>query len=123
MKERNLKKLILQLLEHRHLLSASEILIKLEKTSRKFNKTSVYRALEQLESDEVICRQYFHDTQAQYELRQDHHTHLVCRKCGDVEIASCDYDQPQQIQNFTIDHHHLTLIGVCANCMHISART
>lgn len=117
MAERNLKASILTLLHEHHLLSTKSILEHLEQEGRSYNKTSAYRALEQLHTEGVVCRHYFNDAEATYELKEHHHAHVVCQNCGKVAVAECNYTQPDKISGFTIDHHHLTLIGMCDSCL------
>jgi Fur family transcriptional regulator, ferric uptake regulator len=116
MSERNLKEIILTLLQEHHLLSAGDMLQKLVASGKTYNKTSVYRSLDQLVEEGAICRHYLAGDQAQYELKEDHHIHLVCNSCGKVDEAACDYKQPNKVGSFNVDHHHLTLVGLCTNC-------
>jgi Fe2+ or Zn2+ uptake regulation protein len=116
MSERNLKEVLVNLLHKHHLVSVGEILKMLETEGKSYNKTSVYRALDQMVADGTVCRQYFNENQAYYELSEDDHMHLVCSSCGKVEEAECEYKQPSSIDGFTVDHHHLTLVGVCQAC-------
>lgn len=116
MSERNLKATILNLLKVNHLISTKEILEQLEQQGKSYNKTSVYRSLETLVESGDVCRHYFNDGEALYELKADHHVHLVCPCCGKVTAAECDYQQPDEINGFKVDHHHLTLMGECAQC-------
>ncbi len=112
----NLSDSIQELLKKKHLLSANQILEHFEKKGRSYNKTSVYRALDQLSADEVICRYDFSDSEAQYELRDHHHDHIICEKCGKIETVDCQLDSPKKIAGYEVSHHHLTLFGVCAVC-------
>lgn len=116
MQTRNLREQILELLKSKHLLSASDIIDLLEKKGKSYNKTSVYRSLEQLHTDNIICRQFFNKDKAQYELSDDHHTHLVCQKCGTVNSTECHFVEPVLTNNFVINHHHVTLVGICEKC-------
>jgi Fur family ferric uptake transcriptional regulator len=116
MKRRNLKELLINLLKNKHLLSVSEVLVQLENDSKTFNKTSVYRAIDQLLADDVICQHFFSGTEAYYELREHHHDHLVCNNCRSIETADCDYKQPEKIGDFLTNHHHITVFGLCKNC-------
>ncbi len=116
MPERNLKKTIVELLTKEHLLSAHQILEKLSARHRSFNKTSVYRALDQLVADDQICEQRFAGTEAVYELRAHHHAHLVCENCGAIATTHCELDQPKNIDGFRISHHHVTFMGLCKHC-------
>jgi len=112
----SLSRSILDLLKEQHLLSANQIQQHFEKKGHLYNKTSVYRALNQLLTEEVICRYDFNDKEAQYELRKEHHDHIVCEVCGKIEAADCQYTQPKSMNNFQMSHHHLTLFGVCDTC-------
>lgn len=116
MLKRNLKDTIVSLLQTSHLLSANAILSQLEASDRPFNKTSVYRALDQLLAEQQICKHHFTEDEAQYELRSHHHAHLVCSGCGAVKESACKYTQPNKVGEFLIDHHHLRLIGTCGRC-------
>ena len=116
MSERNLKERILKLLQKHHLLSAAEIVQLLEKNGSSFNKTSVYRALDQLLEIELICRHHLQKDQAMYELRESHHSHLVCQTCGKIAMTECTVDQPSKVAGFTINHHHTTFFGQCDSC-------
>jgi Fe2+ or Zn2+ uptake regulation protein len=117
MASRNLKSRLLKLLKKHHLLSATDILNKLSAEGQGFNKTSVYRALDQLIEEDLICQHYFNEPQAMFELRADHHTHLFCEVCGKIQSIECTYQhQPTKIKDFKVDHHHVTLIGHCQRC-------
>jgi Fur family ferric uptake transcriptional regulator len=116
MPENNLKSTIEKMLQSKHLLSANEILELCKQQGQKYNKTSVYRALEQLVNTDVICRHHFSDDEAKYELREHHHAHLVCTNCGIVTSAECSYQEPKNSNGFVVDHHHITLFGICKSC-------
>lgn len=116
MLKRNLKSKIIDVLGQNHLMSAVNILDFLAKQEYSYNKTSIYRALDQLLANELICQHYFRGSQAVYELRGDHHTHLVCKRCDKISTIECDYKHKIKVNGFTIDHHHLTLVGVCGSC-------
>ncbi len=116
MKKRNLKELLIKLLQQNHLMSIADLVLQLENDKKTFNKTSIYRAIDQLLADGVICQHFFTGTKAYYELQAHHHAHLVCNLCGSIETAACGYDQPKRIGDFITDHHHITIFGVCKNC-------
>lgn len=116
MTERNLKNVIIGLLQETHLLSAGMILEKLSALGKSYNKTSVYRALDQLMNEDAICRHHFDKDESIYELRGHHHTHLVCTSCGKIDTAECTYVEPKELGTFKADHHHATIFGVCGNC-------
>lgn len=119
MPQKKLSSIIEKLFQHHHLLSAKDILEKLKKTGLTYNKTSIYRTLDQLLEKGVVCRHYFNEAQAVYESSDHHHTHLVCNKCGKIDAIECTYTQPTEIKKFEVDHHHVTLMGTCADCKKI----
>ncbi len=103
------------LLEKKHFLSASQILQEIEKVTA-VNKTSIYRALEKLSADGILCKQTLASDDIVYELRGDHHDHLVCETCGNVEAIECRTVVPKKTSGFSIQHHHTTFYGVCKTC-------
>jgi Fe2+ or Zn2+ uptake regulation protein len=109
---------ITQLLEKHHVLSAKAIGEKLLELGQTFNKTSIYRALEKLQSQHTICQHNFTDNTIVYELANTHHDHLVCTRCGLVAATECQITTPINIDSFAIDHHHATWFGTCKNCQH-----
>lgn len=111
-----LGKTIISLLSTKHLLSAQDILQVLEKKGTPYNKTSVYRSLEKLQTEGIICKYDFADGEASYELKADHHDHVVCTSCGKIVATDCQLEKSPAVKGFTIDHHHLTLFGVCDTC-------
>lgn len=116
MQEKTLAESIQELLAKKHLLSANQILSNLAEEGKSYNKTSVYRALDSLLADNLVCRHYFSDSEAKYELRDHHHDHLVCNSCGTVSVSECRTNHTQAIDDFVIDHHHTTIFGRCQNC-------
>ncbi len=115
MSKRNLDSLILSLLSEHHLLSATEILDTLGENDHHYNKTSVYRSLQRLSEAGKICEHGFEST-SKYELRGDHHAHLICQHCGKIQIAECEYTHPTEITGFQVEHHHVELYGSCKKC-------
>jgi Fe2+ or Zn2+ uptake regulation protein len=110
-----LKQEILDLLNEHHLLTATQILQKLHEQGSKVNKTSVYRNLDSFLEDDVVCQQAFGD-EFLYELQHDHHDHIRCKSCGRVEEIPCQIEVAPTIAEFVVDHHHLTVYGVCKSC-------
>lgn len=116
-----LQELITQLLSQHHMLAASELRQLLDAEGHAFNKTSIYRALEQLLQKDLICQYQFDLKEAKYELRANHHHHLVCQGCGEVDTLPCTGSICHEVKNFQVTHHHLTLYGFCQNCQEMSA--
>lgn len=112
----SLRQQILEILEKEHLLSAMQIMAQLERSGRAVNKTSVYRSLEYLQKENLICQHQFDLKEAVFEKRDHHHDHLVCSQCGKTAESECVMQLPHQVNGFQVDHHHLTLFGICKDC-------
>ncbi len=111
-----LKPLLIELLATKHLLTVPEMLEALEKSGVTVNKTSVYRALENLVSDNTVHRQSFGENDIRYELQNHHHDHLVCVQCGKILNAACLVKLPRQVNDFKVAYHTLTVYGWCQQC-------
>lgn len=107
---------IATLLREKHLLSAVAILEELQKLDVIVNKTSVYRALEKLSHDGIVCKQTFGGDVVMYEIRDHHHDHLVCTHCGKTQSITCATKLSKNLDGFSIDHHHTTFFGLCSLC-------
>lgn len=114
--KRNLEDKIMALLKLEHLLSAKEILEKLQELDQNYNKTSVYRALDRLLERGILCQHHLGEAGLAYELRSDNHEHLLCEVCGRVKTLPPTISQPASIEGFKISHYHLTFLGTCPDC-------
>lgn len=106
-----------ELLKQHHLLSANEIITRLAQAEKKYNKTSIYRALEKLEQTGKICKENFGDSEALYELRAKHHDHAICTNCDSILAVQCTNHILKHIPGFQPDHHHTTIYGLCQSCV------
>ncbi len=112
-----IRQTILTYLQHNHALSAQQLVEKIRTQRPTIHKTTVYRALEQLEEENIVCQQNFGGKESMYELRDHHHDHLLCIVCGKIVTTACSsLKMPKTIDGFTIDHHHLTYYGHCSTC-------
>ena len=89
------------------------------------NKTTIYRELDFLQSRGIIQEITVGGSRKLYEL-VGHHHHIVCSGCqkvaclpsGEVEEALKKYeDLAANKTDFIITHHHLTMNGLCQNCV------
>ncbi len=92
--------------------------------------SSAYRNLAVLEESGVAARVVTPDDHARFELAERvtrrHHHHMICTSCGDV----LDFELPETFEQsldrelhragrsatFSIDRHHLDLLGTCSSC-------
>lgn len=65
-------------------LSADEIHNKLVDNKQSIGLATVYRVLTQLEIAGLIQKNQFSDNQSSYEIKKQHHDHLICTKCGKI---------------------------------------
>jgi Fur family ferric uptake transcriptional regulator len=84
---------------------AGQIINYLRKKHLETNKVTVYR----------ILGKY------RYELKKNHHHHLICTNCGrvqDVEIGVIEKleKEIQKDKNFRVQSHSLEFFGLCSNC-------
>ena len=104
-------------------LSANEIFESLRAKDRKIGLASVYRALDELASLQLVQRLEFADG-ARYEPllpSGEHHHHLLCDDCGKVEpFADGRLEQAlDRVGNdlgYEVDAHDVLLRGACADC-------
>lgn len=115
---------ILQIFENssqRHM-KAEDVYRALLEAGEEVGLATVYRVLTQFESAGLICRHHFEGAQSVFELHQgEHHDHLVCVKCGQVEefMDETIENRQQAIaknKGYVITDHSLYLYGVCPKC-------
>ena len=99
-------------------LSADEIHNKLVDHNESIGLATVYRVLTQLELAGLIQKNQFSDNQSSYEIKKQHHDHLICTKCGKIiEFMNDDLETLQEKisdkHQFRLDSHVMTLFGVC----------
>ena len=99
-------------------LSADEIHNKLVGHKESIGLATVYRVLTQLEVAGLIQKNQFSDNQSSYEIKKQHHDHLICTKCGKIiEFINNDLEALQEKisdkYQFRLDSHVMTLFGVC----------
>jgi Fur family transcriptional regulator, ferric uptake regulator len=118
------RQLVIGLLARQHCcLTANEIFEALRTKDRKIGLASVYRALDQLTSLQLVQRLEFPDA-ARYEpmpASGEHHHHLVCDSCGKVEPFADGrleraLERVGEAVGFQVDGHDVLLRGACAAC-------
>jgi len=93
------------------------------------SKATVYRALPLLTQAGILQEAVLTGETRSYEaaLGARHHDHLLCRACGRVvEFQDHAIDLLQRElagrHGFTLEGHHLQLVGRCAGCVRAAAR-
>jgi Fe2+ or Zn2+ uptake regulation protein len=82
---------------------------------------TVYRTLEFLAENGLICSTHTSGGHLVYEIAMEDHHHLVCRKCGgEVQInhASLEhlYSELEAQSGFRLIDRHVTFFGLCPEC-------
>jgi Fur family ferric uptake transcriptional regulator len=109
---------------------AEEIFQQLKTSGDDVGLATVYRVLTQFEAAGLITKHRFDEDHSVYELdRGEHHDHLVCVRCNQVEefvdpvIEAHQADIARKL-GFTVTEHSLTIYGmpdvdkqgVCSRC-------
>jgi Fur family ferric uptake transcriptional regulator len=104
-------------------LSADAIHSHLSSNNESIGLATVYRVLTQLEMAGLIQKNQFKENQSTYEIKKQHHDHLICTKCGKIiEFINDDLEKLQEKisdnYQFRLDSHVMTLFGECTdgNC-------
>ena len=110
------KKQLISLLEKSNLpIAVGDILKKIPA-----NKTTIYRELEQFVKQGIVSEVEFGDGKKRYELSREHHHHLVCRDCGNIEDIEIDenklFKNINSQSNFLIENHNIEFFGKCRKC-------
>jgi Fur family ferric uptake transcriptional regulator len=85
------------------------------------NKVTVYRILDLLFKNQVIDRVEFGEGKYRYELKKNHHHHLICTSCGKIQDVEGNLVENlekkiQEDKNFQVQSHSLEFFGICSNC-------
>jgi Fur family ferric uptake transcriptional regulator len=94
------------------------------KLKNKIDEATVYRTLASFEKMGIIRQVNLRREAVYFELNIDHHHHIVCVKCGDIE----DFKESSEIEKILgrivekssrfkiIKEHSLELFGLCKTC-------
>lgn len=86
------------------------------------DRATVYRELAFLVSNDVVRQLRLSGKATHYEIRSNHHHHLVCMKCNsvqDVVLGKHLEEHEQQIlkrDKFKVVSHSLEFYGLCHSC-------
>ena len=97
-------------------------LIKESHPEVKLGIATVYRTLTLLEEENIVNSISFGTQGKKYEFGiTNHHDHLVCLKCGDIEEFYDDIIEERQEEiakkfNFKMSNHVMKITGTCSAC-------
>ena len=87
------------------------------------DRSTIYRTMDVLvELGLVICGEDINGERVYELVREEHHHHLICRKCGeDIEIDNQAVDGFYQYlemeYKYSVQMDHLMVFGVCSGCL------
>lgn len=106
----------------RHL-SIEELYLKLRAKHQNIGYATVYRTLKLFAEAGIAREMQFGDGQTRYEHvgKGEHHDHLVCTRCGNIEEFENETIEQLQAEvatsrGFLIERHRLELYGLCGSC-------
>jgi Fur family transcriptional regulator, ferric uptake regulator len=104
-------------------LSIEELYLKLRSKHPSIGYATVYRTLKLFAESGIAREIHFGDGQTRYEhcTEGEHHDHLVCTKCGNIQEFEDERIETLQAEvaagyGFRIKNHKLELYGLCARC-------
>ncbi len=106
-------------------LDAKNIFTKLkkEKTYKDTNEVTIYRTLAVFEAEGILKRVDLRKDSVYFELKTEHHHHIVCTKCDTVEdFENLEIEKvlgriaAKSSKFINIKDHSLELFGLCKTC-------
>jgi len=102
-------------------LSPTEVYERARRDQTGLTEPTVYRTLEFLAENGFALAAHVGGGKLVYELTEENHHHLVCRKCGKtiaVNHATLTplYKQLQSSTGYELDSSHVTFFGLCPKC-------
>jgi Fur family transcriptional regulator, ferric uptake regulator len=85
------------------------------------NKVTVYRILDFMLNNGIVKRLEFGEGKYRYEIQKDHHHHLICTNCGQIDDIPGEFlegfdENIREVKGFLIKRHTLEFFGLCKNC-------
>lgn len=103
-------------------LSAENMFKALLEEGEEIGLATVYRVLTQFEAAGLVSRHHFEGGNSVFELnRGEHHDHIMCVKCGQVDEFFDDVIEERQRsialeKGYQMTDHSLYIYGVCLAC-------
>ena len=105
-------------------LSPTEVYARVKETLPGLTETTVYRTLEFLAENGLARSAHMGSGHLVYEIAQQDHHHLICRKCGgemQIEHAVLEklYTDLESSSGFRSIDSHVTFFGLCPACQEL----
>ena len=118
---------ILHILHHEGThLSPIEVYARAKEVLPGLTETTVYRSLEFLCENGLVHSAPLRGGHLVYEIAQQDHHHVVCRKCGgeiQIEHATLEkvYAELEKFSGFRFIDSHMTFFGLCPECQKLDS--
>ncbi len=101
--------------------TSEELYERIKRTHPGIGFTTVYRTMKLLCEAGLAHERHFDGGVTRYEIRSEHHDHLVCLRCGTIIEFECSMiesaqDEIAERYGFRLLRHRHELYGHCANC-------
>ena len=108
-------------LDARGHVSGEDLFQKVRESHPKIGFTTVYRSLKLFCDAGLAEETHFDDGVTRFEIKQEHHDHLVCMKCGKIVEFECAMIEAAQEEiatryKFRLLRHRYELYGHCESC-------
>ena len=99
--------------------SADDVYQGLREEIPTLSKTTIYNILKLFAEKGIIAAFAADEKELRYEYNLDPHAHFKCRVCGQIYDIMQDYDHlaDNYVNGHKVEKHHVTLSGVCKNCL------
>lgn len=102
-------------------LTAAEIDRNLTEEGIDIRLSTIYRNLKLFNEKALIRQLNFSSDEKKYEiLKEVHHQHLICIKCGKIKAIKCPLKEYaskiKEETNYEILNHDMELYGICPKC-------
>jgi Fe2+ or Zn2+ uptake regulation protein len=119
------KQLILTILkESQRPMSINEIYVEIVEKLPKIAKSTIYRNIDTLLSQNLIDKYYLNDNEVFYRIKADSNEHkhfVICDDCKKVfDLPSCpihEIENSMEEKGFIIKKHQIQITGVCKDCI------
>lgn len=107
--------------DEQHVWAIDELLASTRSTLGSADYSSVFRAVSQFEREGLLDRLDLGDGKARFEMRDHHHEHIRCERCGRIaEVPVCVLDdaaaQVHNLTGFKVTSHRVVFGGLCEDC-------
>lgn len=102
-------------------LSPTEVYERTRRVQPGLTEATVYRTLDFLAENGYALAAHVGGGKLVYELTEENHHHLICRKCGktvavEYTVLANLYHQLENSTGYKLDSSHVTLFGLCPDC-------